>query len=310
MYWRYVARRLMLAVPVLVGVTVLVFGLIHLAPGDPVVVILGADYDAQTADRLRRDLGLDQPLWIQYGIWLSRMARGDMGSSLFQNAPVAPLILARIPLTLQLAFTGMAIAIGVGLPLGILAATRPNTLSDHVGRVVAMIGVSMPVYWWGLVLLVVFAVGLRWFPAGGSPNEFGPRALVLPAITLGTSFAALIARTTRSSLLEVMSQDFVRTARAQGLPERRVIAGHALKNALIPIITVIGLQFGALLGGAVLTETIFNFPGLGRLVVESITRRDYPVIQGCVLTISVVFVVVNLATDLFYGYVDPRIRLR
>jgi peptide/nickel transport system permease protein len=310
MFLRYVARRIFLLVPVLVGVTILVFGLIHLAPGDPVVVIMGADYNAAAADRLRQELGLDKPIWVQYSIWLSRIVQGDLGRSLFQNAPVGPLIVERVPLTLQLAISGMVVAILVGLPLGILAATKPNTIWDHIGRVIALIGVSMPVYWWGLLLLVAFAVQLRWFPAGGSPAEFGVRALVLPALALGTSFAALIARTTRSSLLEVFTQDYVRTARAKGLQERMVIMRHALSNALIPIITVIGLQFGTLLGGAVLTETIFSLPGVGRLMIDSITRRDYPVIQGCVLVIALGFVLVNLMTDLLYGLVDPRVRLR
>jgi peptide/nickel transport system permease protein len=309
MYWRYVVRRIVFVLPVLLGVTLLVFGLIHLAPGDPVVVIMGADYSPQAADRLREELGLNEPLWSQYGIWLSRVVRGDMGRSLFQNVPVGSLIASRMPLTVQLALASMVIAILAGLPLGILAATRPNTPWDNLGRLAAMIGVSMPVYWWGLILLVVFAVSLRWFPAGGSPAEYGFQALVLPALALGTSFAALIARTTRSSLLEVLSQDYVRTARAKGLGERSVVALHALKNALIPIVTVVGLQFGTVLGGAVLTETIFTLPGVGRLMIDSIARRDYPVIQGCVLVIALGFVLVNLFTDLLYGYLDPRIRL-
>jgi len=308
MVLRYIARRLVMVVPVVIGVTVVVFTLIRLAPGDPVQAMLGENPDPQVAVLLRRDLGLDQPLPVQYGIWLARTLRGDLGRSLFTREYVTTLIFDRAPTTISLAGLSMLVAIGIGVPAGVLAATRKDSWSDNLSRLLAMLGVSMPVFWLGLILIIVFALNLRLLPAGGSLDQNGPSALVLPAVALGASFAALIMRLTRSAMLEVLVQDYVRTARAKGLHEYTVNYRHALKAALIPVITVIGFQTGTLLGGAVLTETIFALPGLGRLLTSSINARDYPVILGSVLAVALVFVFVNLVVDVLYALLDPRIK--
>ncbi len=306
---RYVIRRLILLVPVLIGVTFLVFMITNLAPGDPVLVILGPEYNPQTAAQIRVDLGLDRPLVEQYLRWLSRAVRLDLGKDFITRVSVAEQIKTRLPTTVLLSLATMVIAILIGIPIGVLSATKPNSLLDNGGRLLAMIGVSMPVFWLGMLFIIAFAVQIRIFPPGGSIEEYGPIALVLPAIALGVSNAALIMRTTRADMLEVLSQDFVRTARAKGLAEPVVEYSHALRNALIPVITVVGLQFGNVLSGAVLTETIFSLPGLGRLLVDSVSRRDYPLIQGCVLVIALIFVFVNLLVDLLYHAIDPRIRI-
>lgn len=305
---RFVLRRILLLFPVVFGVTVLVFLLVHLAPGDPVTSMLGLRPRAEDVVRLRHALGLDQPLPVQYLLWLLRVAQGDLGRSLLVNQPVAEVIASRLPLTAELAVISMSIAVLIGVPLGVLSAVRRNSLLDNVGRVVAMLGVSMPVFWLGLLLIIVFSLFLGWLPAGGSPDDVGPAALVLPSITLGTAFAALIQRITRSSMLEVLEEDYIRTARAKGLPKRSVEYRHALKNALIPVVTVIGFSIGTLLSGAVLTETIFSLPGLGRLMTDAVLARDYPLVSGAVLVVAVIFVLINLAVDLIYAVLNPRIR--
>ncbi|MDR7543075.1 MAG: ABC transporter permease [Armatimonadota bacterium] len=307
MVFRYVRRRLALLVPVVVGITVLVFLLAQLAPGDPVIVMLGPEYDERTAARLRRELGLDRPLVIQYLRWLARAARGDLGRDFISKVPVTDQIGARLPTTLLLTGTTMVVALAVGIPVGVLSAVRRDSLADHLGRVVAMIGVSVPVFWLGMLLIMAFAVRIQWFPPGGSVREYGLRALVLPAVALGLSFAALITRITRAALLEVLGLDYVRTARAKGLAQRVIVYHHALRNALIPIVTIVGLQVGTLLSGAMLTETIFSLPGLGRLLMESVSRRDYPLLQACVLVTTLLFVLANLVVDVLYAYLDPRI---
>lgn len=308
MILRYVARRLVLLLPVLLGISLFVFSIIRFAPGDPVHAALGMDYDPDLAAQMRHDLGLDKPIPQQYVWWLGRVMRGDLGRSIVAGETVQDLILSRLPTTLVLAFSSMIVALLVAVPLGIISAINKDSIIDNVSRLLAMVGVSMPVFWLGILLLIVFSLKLRWFPAGGSIMEHGVKALVLPSIALGASFAALITRMVRSTMVEVLVEDYIRTARAKGLHDWAVYVRHALKNALIPVVTVIGLQFGLILGGAVLTETIFNMPGLGRLLVEAVGRRDYPLIQGIILVTSLSFVLANLMVDVIYVIVDPRIR--
>lgn len=302
----FVLRRLVSLVPVLLGVTVLVFGLIHLTPGDPVQMIMGADYTPEGAEVLRRELNLDEPLYVQYLTWLWHILQGDLGTSLFSQAPVLGILVDRVPTTLLLALGGMAFGLLVGMPMGVLAAVRPGSFWDQVARIGALLGISLPVYWWGLILIEYLAVQLRLFPAGGSGGVYG---LVLPSVAVGTGFAGVVARITRSAVLDAFGEGYVDTARAKGLAGSRVLWVHAVRNALVSIVTVVGLQFGVLLGGAVITETIFALPGIGRLLIESISQRDFPVLQGCVLLIALSFVMINFVTDLLYAVIDPRIRL-
>ncbi|MFA7095074.1 MAG: nickel ABC transporter permease [Gammaproteobacteria bacterium] len=302
---RFVVSRIVSALPVVLGVACLVFLLIHLTPGDPVDVLLGES--AQAADRmaLRHALGLDQPLHLQLLHYLQALARFDLGVSVYSQRPVLDLLLERVPATLQLAAAALAVAIAIALPLGVVAAVRRGTAWDHAAMSYALVGAALPNFWLGPLLVLLFSVWLGWLPVSGRE---GLASLVLPALTLGTGMAAILARMTRSTLLEVLGEDYIRTARAKGLPERAVVLRHGLRNALLPIVTLLGLQLGALLGGAVITETIFSWPGIGQLTIEAIQRRDYPVVQGCVLFISLAYVVVNTATDLVYGWLDPRVR--
>jgi peptide/nickel transport system permease protein len=300
----YVLRRLVLAVPTLLGVTVVVFALIRVIPGDPARLVLGLQASEAEVQRLRSELGLDRPLPVQYARFLARLIRGDLGRSIATGEPVAREIASRFGPTLQLAVASTVLATLAGVSAGVLSATRVYSWVDYVAMGVALFGVSLPVFWLGLMLILLFAVHLRWLPAGG----YGTLAhLVLPTVTLAAFSVAIVARMTRSSMLEVLHQDYVRTAWAKGLTARAVVLHHALRNALIPVITVIGLQFGALLGGAILTETVFAWPGMGRLLVGAIVARDYPVVQGVVLVFAGLFTLVNLAVDLLYAYVDPRI---
>ena len=308
MILRFIARRFLLLIPVLLGVSLLVFSLIHFAPGDPVFASLGMDYDAEQAERLRQELGLDKPVPQQYVWWLGKVLRGDLGRSIVGGETVLNLIRSRLPHTIILTLGSMLVSLLLAIPLGVISAVYRNSIIDNASRVLAMIGISMPVFWLGILLLLFFSLRLRWLPASGSFMEHGLKSLVLPSIALGTSFTALTMRMTRSAMVEVLLEDYVRTAWAKGLSGRLVYVRHALRNALIPIITVIGMQFGLLLGGAVLTETIFNIPGLGRLLVEAVNRRDYPLIQGVILVTSLIFVAANLLVDLLYVYLDPRIR--
>ncbi|HMB34932.1 MAG TPA: ABC transporter permease [Methylomirabilota bacterium] len=310
----YALRRLLLAVPVLFGVSVLVFAVLHLAPGDPAAIMLGAQSTKEDVERLRRDLGLDQPLVVQYLHWIGQVARGDLGRSIPLGRAVLPEVLLRFKATLLLTAGALVIAIFLGLVAGIVSAVKQYSWLDRMSMGVAVTGVSLPVFWTGIMLIIVFALQLRWFPSSGmsSPYGSGPADvlwhLVLPAVTLGTASAAALARLTRSSVLEIVRQDYVRSARAKGLAERAVIARHVLKNAVNPIITVLGVQVGFLLGGAILTETVFSWPGLGSMMVRAIQARDYPLVQGGVLLIATTFVVVNLIVDLLYAVFDPRIR--
>lgn len=285
----------------------LVFFLIHLVPGDPVAVMLG-DW-ANTADEnaLRAQLGLDQPILMQYLHYLQGVIQLDLGQSLFFQQDVSSLIAERFPMTLQLALMALAIAVLIAFPLGIWAALRVGRWPDHLSMSVSLLGVSIPNFWLGPMLILFFSLFLGWFPVSGADQ---PYSWVLPAITLGTALAAILARMLRASLLEVMHEDYIRTAKAKGLSGRLVYGRHALMNALLPVVTILGLQLGTLLGGAVITEVVFDWPGLGQLLVESIQRRDYPVVQACILVISVAYITVNGLTELVYAWLDPRIRIR
>jgi ABC-type dipeptide/oligopeptide/nickel transport system permease component len=306
----YLVRRILLALPVLVGVSLLVFGVMRLAPGDPAAIMLGAQATREDVERLRRDLGLDRPVAVQYVQWMGRVLQGDLGRSI----PLGREVLLRFKATVVLTGGALVIAISLGLAAGILSATRQYSWLDKLSMAVAVTGVSLPVFWTGIMLILVFALSLRWFPSAGMVSPYGGGLsdllwhLVLPAITLGTASAAAVARLTRSSVLEIIRQDYVRAARAKGLAERAVIARHVLKNAFNPILTVVGVQVGYLLGGAILTETVFSWPGLGSMMVRAIQARDYPLVQGGVLLIATTFVVVNLVVDLLYAVFDPRIR--
>lgn len=304
---RYIVRRLLLLVPVILGITFLVSSLTRFAPGDPVYAALGFDYNPALAQELRRQWGLDQPLLVQYVRWVRQVARGDLGRSIVLGREVAELIFARLPITIMLALGAIVIAVLVAVPVGVLAATHRNGFVDNISRVVSVLGVSLPVFWVGLVLLLLFALKLGWFPASGDLDRYGLVALVLPSVALGLSFAALIARMVRSTMLEVLSEQYITTAWAKGLRPAVVYYRHAVRNSMIPVVTVIGFEFGAVLGGAAVTETVFNIPGLGRLLLEAAGRRDYPLIQGVVLITALAFVLVNLMTDLVYALLDPRI---
>ncbi len=298
-------RRTLITAPTVLGALTLVFFFLHIVPGDPVEAMLGESARAVEKERLRHELGLDLPLAAQYLKFLKGIATGDLGESYFFRRPVAEVIAERVPATLELAVASLFVAGIIALPLGILAALREGTALDALSMLFALIGVSMPNFWLGPLLIILFSIKLGWFPVSG---RSGFSSLVLPALTLGTALAALLSRMTRSSLLEVLGEEYLTVARAKGLPERRVILKHALRNALIPIVTVLGLQFGALLSGAIITENVFSWPGVGTLLITAVEARDYPLVQGCVLFISIVYVAVNLAVDLLYGFIDPRIR--
>lgn len=300
----FLSRRLLLAVPTLFGVLVVVFLLLYVAPGDPVQEMVGERADAETIARLRRELRLDDPLPTQFAHYVSGIVRGDLGRSYITDRPILGDLLERFPKTLQLAGAAMLLAASLGITIGVLTAQRPGSWLDRLALGGSYLGISFPVYWVGLILILLFTVQLRWLPASGYG---GLEYLVLPALALGSRSIAFLARVTRSSMLDVLGGDFVRTARAKGLRERVVVMRHGLRNALIPVITVLGLDFGYYLTGSILTETIFSWPGLGRYVVNAITRRDLPAIQGSVLFLSVVFVLVNLVTDLAYAKADPRV---
>lgn len=304
--YKYIARRLLLLIPVIIGVTFIIFSMMYFTPGDPARIILGESAKAEDVSRLREELGLNDPYFVQFGNYVKKaVLEQDIGKSYVTKRPVVTEITDRFPTTLKLAAFSIVIAVVIGIPIGIISATKQYSLFDNVSMVLALIGVSMPNFWQGLLLILFFSVYLGWLPSSGFSSF---KHMILPAVTIGTSTIAVITRMTRSSMLEVVRQDYIRTARAKGQVESKVINHHALKNALIPIITVIGIQFGYLLSGAVLTESIFAVPGVGRLMVQSIKERDFPVVQGSVLFIAVAFSLVNLLVDILYAYVDPRIR--
>jgi peptide/nickel transport system permease protein/oligopeptide transport system permease protein len=300
----FVARRLLFTVPVLLGVLFVVMLTLDLIPGDPVALMLGDAATKETVAQFREHLGLDKPLLVRYLQYLGQVARGDLGRSIQQNRPVVDELAEAWPATVQLALAALVLAAVVGIASGIVSAVWPNSVFDAISRLASLFGLSMPVFWTGLVMIVVFAFWLPWFPVGGTGS---PAHLVLPAIALALPSIAMIARMTRSSVLEVLREDYVRTARAKGVGERLVVVKHALRNAAIPILTLVGLQAGQLMGGAVLTETVFAWPGLGRLMVKAIFARDYILLQGAVLIFAVAFVVINLVVDLSYGALDPRV---
>lgn len=302
---RFLIRRLLWACPVLLGVLTLVFFLIHLIPGDPIDVMLGER--AAEADRaaLRAALHLDEPIPTQYGRFLIAAAQGDFGRSLTSRSPVAEVILSRYPATLQLAAAALLIALTIALPLGILSAAAPRSALDSGGLLLSLLGISLPTFWLGPLLILLFSLKLDWLPVSGRQ---GFSSLILPAMTLGIGMSAILLRMTRATLLEVIRKEFILVARAKGLSECRVIVKHAFRNALIPLLTVVGLQIGGLLTGSIITETIFSWPGLGRLTIQAIQSRDYPLVQGCILAITLSYLLVNLLIDFLYAAVDPRVK--
>jgi len=309
----YVVRRLLALIPVALVVATVAFVLIHLAPGDPASVIAGPYASAEDVQRLQHQLGLDQPLWIQLARWYGRLLRGDVGDSIFLRKPVLDAIADRVEPTLLLTVFATVVAVLIGVPAGIVSAHRHNTAADQTVMVLALVGISVPNFLLGLLLILFFSVQLGWFPvAGYSPLEYGwaktLRSLVLPAFALGVVQSGLIARITRSAMLDVLREQFILAGRAKGLGEPSLVYKHALKNAMIPTITIIGISFAILIGGAIVVETVFNIPGLGRLIISAVLRRDYPVIQGVVLCIAGVYMLINLAVDLSYPLFDPRVR--
>ena len=311
--FQYVVRRIVTAVPVVFFVAVIAFALIRLAAGNPAVVFLGPSATDEDIALITRQLGLDQPIPVQFGIWIGNLARGDLGNSFFLGRDVATAIWERMPATLLLTSAGLFFALLTGIPAGVAAAVRHNGWVDRAIMVLTLVGVSVPVFWIGLMLAWVFGVQLRWFPTGGyvpiTEDFFGGlRYIVLPGVALGALHASLITRITRASMLDVLRQDYIRTAHAKGLQQPPIVFGHALRNALIPTITVIGSSIGALLSGVVIIETVFTYPGIGRLVVSAVQQRDYNVVQGSLLIVAVLYVTINLLVDISYSLIDPRIR--
>jgi peptide/nickel transport system permease protein len=302
---KYILRRILLLIPVLLGVSFLVFTIMSFTPGDPAQLILGENAPKEAILQLRQEMGLDDPFLVQYFRFVGKAIVGDFGRSYSTGREVFGEIFSRFPNTMVLAILGVIIAVIIGIPLGIISATKQYSLTDSLGMIGALLGVSMPNFWLGLMLILFFSVNLGWLPSGGFD---GWKSLILPALTLGTGSAAIITRMTRSSMLEVIRQDYIRTARAKGVAEKVVINKHALKNALIPVITVVGLQFGGLLGGAVLTESVYSWPGVGRMMVDAIRQKDTPTVLATVVFLATVFSVVNLMVDILYAYVDPRIK--
>lgn len=303
---KYIIRRIIAMIPVVIGITFLVFMIMQLAPGDPVQMILGDNASPEAVEAMRDEMGLNDNVLVQYGRYLVNLVQGDMGTSYVNKRPVADEVFSRVPATFKLAAVAAVVSIVIAIPLGILAAIKQNTLFDHSSMVVSLIGISMPAFWLALMLMLLFSLKLGWLPAQGAMD--GWKSYVLPSIAIGFMQMAAIARTTRSSMLETIRQDYIRTARSKGITEREVIFHHSFRNALIPTVTIVGVQLGGLLGGAVLTETVFAWPGLGRLVVQAVNGRDVPVVLGCIVVLSVGFSIVNLVVDLLYGFIDPRVR--
>ena len=312
----YIVKRLLQAVPTLLVISFLIFSILYLTPGDPVLLMIGSSetdsVDPAVYEAVRRDLGLDKPFFVRYVDYIGNAVRGNLGRSYLTNKEVFPTVMSRMPATLQLTLTALLVAVLIAIPLGVLAALKQGSIWDNIATFMATIGVSLPRFWFGIILIIFFSLRLKWLPSFGIGDPSRGivvvlKHLLLPALALGTSLAAMLTRMTRSSMIDVLNQDYVRVARAKGLKERIVVYIHALKNALIPVVTVLGTQFGALLGGAVVTETIFAWPGVGRLAVNSIARRDFPMIQGNTLIICTGFILVNLIVDILYGVLDPRI---
>jgi peptide/nickel transport system permease protein len=309
---RYIVRRLLSVIPVLWLVSVLVFGLIHLVPGDPVLVILGTTAERQQVETMRHKLGLDRPLLVQYGSWVGNLLQGDLGRSIVTDEPVMKMILRRMPTTLTVAAAALLLSLCISVPAGIFSSLRHNTTTDYVFMGLVILAVSMPSFWLALLFILLFSVKWKLLPMMGYVSVFtnfweGLRYLVLPALSLALVLAALVARMTRSSMLEVLREDYIVTALSKGTPKRLIVFKHALKNAFAPVLTIIGFQIGFLLGGTVVIEDIYSIPGVGRLIFSAITNRDYPVVQGCILMVTIIYVFVNAAVDLAYAYFDPRV---
>lgn len=308
--WKYIVKRLLLMIPILLGVTFIVFFIMNLTPGDPAAIILGDQATAEALAAKRIELGLDKPLLVRYFKYIWDMLHGDLGLSYKNQLSVWTQVIDKFPNTAILAVAGIFVALIIGIPVGIISAKKQYTLLDNTSMVLSLIGVSMPNFWLGLLLSLLFALKLGWLPSQGMGSGFVGlmRSIVLPALTLGTGSAATVVRMTRSSMLEVIRQDYISTARAKGISEKQVTYRHMLKNAMIPIVTAVGLQFGQLLGGAMLTETVFSWPGLGRLMVDSINSKDIPMVLGATIFLAIMFSVVNLIVDLVYAFIDPRIK--
>ena len=303
---KYITRRILAMIPVVIGITFIVFMIMKMAPGDPARMILGDNATPEAVEALREEMGLNDNYLVQYGRYMINLCKGDMGTSYKNNRPVVDEVMTRVPATFKLAFVSASVSILIAIPLGVLAAVKQGTLFDNASMVVSLIGISMPAFWLALMLMLKFSLQLKWFPVQGAND--GWRSYVLPAIAIGFMNMAAIARTTRSSMLETIRQDYIRTARSKGISEQEVISHHAFRNALIPTVTIVGVQLGGLLGGAVLTETVFAWPGLGRLMVEAVNARDVPTVLGCIVILSIGFSIVNLVVDLLYGLIDPRVR--
>lgn len=302
---RYIIKRLLMLIPVLLGVAFIIYAIMNVAEGDPVYQVAGPDATEEQLDALREEMGLNGSLLERYFRYIFKLLRGDLGTSYVSKMDVMQLYLQRLPNTLKLASVAMVVAVVISVPLGIVAAVNQNSIKDTVSMILALLGLSMPNFWLGLLLMLLFSLKLGWFPSGGAE---GFRSVVLPAVTVGVGLAALLTRTTRSSMLDVLRQDYLRTARAKGVSEKRVVFHHALRNALIPIITIFGVQFSNVLGGSVLAETVFAWPGVGRLVVDAIDQRDIPTVTGALIMTTMLVTIVNLIVDIVYAYVDPRIK--
>ena len=302
---KYILKRLLAMIPVILALTFVVFSIMHMTPGDPTAIILGNEYTEEASAKLKAELGIDKPFIVQYANYVFGLIQGDLGTSYIYMSDVSEQIAARFPNTFIVVVFAMIFCVGIGLPVGVYSATKPNSIFSNITMVLSLLGVSLPIFWLGLLLMLLFSVRLEWLPSSGIDTGWH---IILPAITLGANYMANTMRTTRSSMLEAIRQDYVRTARAKGVTERNVIRKHALPNALMPTITVVGMNVGALLGGAVLTETVFSIPGTGRFLVESIKSRDTPSVLGCLVVMALCVAISNLIVDLIYAYIDPRIK--
>jgi peptide/nickel transport system permease protein len=302
---KYIIRRMASIIPIIIGITVLIYFVMSFSPGDPATMMLGSAATHEAIEQLRSELGLDKPVLVQYLNYVKNLLKGDMGRSYITNNSVTSEIASRLPVTIKLAVLSIGLAVIIAIPIGIICGTKPNTLMDGMSMIFTLIGVSMPAFWLSLIMILIFSVSLKWLPAGGSDTM---KYFILPSVTLSFGSMAIIARTMRSSLLEVIRQDYITTAKAKGVPNKKIIKKHALNNALIPTVTVIGLEMGTNLGGAVLTETVFAMPGLGRLIVDSIKNQDTPLVLGGLITFAVFFSLVNLVVDILYAFIDPRIK--
>lgn len=309
---KYIIRRLLLFVPALIGVTILTSSLIYLSPGDPARLMLGPQARTEAIVQLREEMGLDKPFYIRYFDWMSKVFRGNLGRSLQRNENVGDMILNRVPATLQLAFFALIVALAIAIPTGVLSGLNPNSVFDNIARLFAVFWISMPSFWLGLVLLLIFSLNLNWLPISGQGGPMwtatGILHIILPAFALGARRVAILTRLIRSRMMEILQEDYIRTARSKGLPERLVVYRHAFRNVLIPVITVLGLQIPWLFSGSVIIEKVFAWPGMGRMLVDAVFKRDYPVVQGSILVFAIIVMALNLAVDLTYAYIDPRIK--